>query len=376
MNGAYIPGIPCSGCTPAESTSAPAGRIKWRPVFARNQGRPILETSKPIATIVCPGPSAQELPLHTKRFISEETDAWGVNEISYLRDFKFKFLHVEPFVYENGGQDHFGNHAKTKFIFNRTAHGGATVLCEQGCQWLERQVEGPSLQDGGFCDYATYTRACMQGDCYNHLEPKGRPPWEYHPWDTDGEVLVPMGNSMNRILDLVVRLGYHAVLFAGCDGSAKKDPTLPAGIDQGKMFKGKWIHSSQVYGYQAWSVLFDEFTMGFLRFNYIEKIFSLTPNPLGHANSVKQPKQFCLSKAGTLMDVVNAAGEKYPKGAAKPKLSECDRLVSVDGYSMDTIKVRSLNELIADFDNDAFVEGGGNPKQLPYHLPIGAENFS
>jgi len=236
MNGAYIPGMPCSACVPDQKVpqhgeygvqEPPPGRIKWRPLFERNQGRPILQPSKPIATIVCPGPSAHELPLKTKRFISDETDAWGVNDVSSLRDIRFKFLHLEPFVHQNGGADFFGNRAKTKFAFNMTAHGGATVLCEQGCHWLEKQITGPSLQDGGFCDYATYSRACIEADCYNNLRPRGRPPWEYHAYETDGEVYVPMGNSLNRVLDLLVRVGYQAVLFAGCDGTAGKADLYP-----------------------------------------------------------------------------------------------------------------------------------------------------
>lgn len=32
---------------------------------------------------------------------------------------------------------------------------------------------------------------------------------------------MPKGNSLNRVTDIVVRLGYSSMLFAGCDGSNK-----------------------------------------------------------------------------------------------------------------------------------------------------------
>ena len=64
----------------------------------------------------------------------------------------------------------------------------------------------------------------------------------------------------------------------------------------------------------------------------------------------------CFNKAGTAI--------------LRPDSSEeCGRRLAVDGYSLDGIKVRSLQELMDDFDVGAFVEGGGDPARTPYHHP-------
>jgi len=84
-----------------------------------------------------------------------------------------------------------------------------------------------------------------------------------------------MGNSLNRVLDLVGKLGYKHVVFAGCDGTPDH---LGDTHQHGTTVNGKVIHPSQAYGYKIWGILFDEYVVGYLKFNQLP-CYSLTPRP-------------------------------------------------------------------------------------------------
>ena len=114
-------------------------------------------------------------------------------------------------------------------------------------------------------------------------------------------MLVPMGNSLNRVLDLVVRLGYSTVVFAGCDGLAGPEliPTpgqipsqSPLGVARAVRHGGRWLHPSQTSGLAHWNMTLDEYALGFLGHNRV-RAFSLTPSPLGHPVTQQESFKFC-----------------------------------------------------------------------------------
>ena len=78
MGGSHsVAGMPCSSCTPAEHVTTPDPRnVAWRPLFV---DRITLTRSSPVAGIVCPGPSIHRLSQEAVQFLSEKTDAWGIN---------------------------------------------------------------------------------------------------------------------------------------------------------------------------------------------------------------------------------------------------------------------------------------------------------
>ena len=319
--------VKCSSCT--EHKTHIEGQIKWRDLFSESATADNIlniKTSSSTATIVCPGPSIKKLPPEVIHFISSNTDAWGINDVSSLlhqvkgsQDIKFKFIHLEPtgpvidrgvswatpFTYAND----------KKFQFNSKAHGNATLICEQQCQHAPLTMAVENRSSIHFFEYFTYVRQCFDSDCAEVPPLRTpdsdyvKPPWHYHPKNARRPP-VPMGCSLNRVLDLAVRAGYKTIMFAGCDGTN-------AYVQKGQVNDAAAPHPTSNAGYVAWGMGLSEWVAGFLSYNNIS-YYSLTPFPFGHDG-----------KKG-----------KFPAG------SDSD----VPTYSLMDMRVRSVQELLQEPD--------------------------
>ena len=102
------------------------------------------------------------------------------------------------------------------------------------------------------------TAGFLQGRKVTEYDPRGSP-----------HVMVPMGNSLNRVMDLVARQGYKKLLFAGCDMTPDH-----AGVSGQH---GGAVHPSMTYG-AHWGVNCDKWVVEWLKFNGFTP-HSLTPKP-------------------------------------------------------------------------------------------------
>jgi len=258
----------CSSCAPPQRPPR-KHMILWRKLFD-SDGRATVVRKSNIATIVCPGPSVEQLSPQKRKFISEKTDAWGLNDVSRIKDIKFRFLHMEPGNVEGARVTYHGH----PFVYDEWQHGSATVVCEQSCHGFQRSLANVTLGSREFCDYVTYKRECITDDC-KAMVGANEPPYAYRSKDFPGKVRVAMGNSLNRVLDISCKLGYEQILFAGCDGTPNHVGDAKA---HGTTVNGKFIHPSQAYGYKVWGILFEEFVIKFMAHNAYPCL-SLTPKP-------------------------------------------------------------------------------------------------
>ena len=201
-----------------------------------------------------------------------------MNDISHLpQHIQFKFIHIEPATAAT--QYYYGR----KFEFDAARHSQATVICEQQCHILEEGMKGLQPGTNDFCDYVTYKRKCYRGECKQILGNQTQHTWQYEPTLLDRPP-VSMGNSMNRVLDLVVRLGYKTVLFAGCDGTpthagGKKDWVSPdeSHVQEANV-GGRVVHVASGLAFEEWGILFEQWMAAFLT-HHGKRFYSMTPAP-------------------------------------------------------------------------------------------------
>jgi len=344
---------PCSGCTKAQplaELNTPVRRqlegIPWRELFpaGKKKSKPAVRRTKRIATIICSGASLKKLRKEEAAFIKDHTDAWGVSvalvgngkKQSTLRQYgiHLKFLHFQPRVPMDEIID---SHNTQRLTLDPSITRDTTLICEQDCQWVGHNLPGKGYRVNNktaplFKDYVTYKRACINQDC----EPlaSGLRPYEYSPQqDGDAGVRVPLESSFNRVVDIVVRLNYDAVLIAGCDNLS----------EDGQLFQGKKVHESHLYGYLYWQMAMDEFFVGFLHFNRIQAL-SLTPGPL--TEQVETQGYEVIVSENQVAPLIKSIQNTQGNASNAPETSK----VYIRGYSLRGIKVRSMEEIKATFD--------------------------
>jgi len=350
--------------------------------------------NKRIATIICPGPSLNDLDSRRAAFIRDHTDTWGLNFVGtakketgdsdrgyshkdVLSEYRIKlnFLHLEAInpkrSLNRSTRDEKAFSEHQKLGLEKSLVHDATLLCEQSCQWL-----GNMLPDGGyesksgegrlFKDYVSYRRQCITQECRSYTW--GREPWAYRPREDEQiGVRVPMGNSFNRVLDLIVRMGYDAVVLAGCDNLSSKESVQDnkkKGADLPLSYVGKWVHPSHLYGKPYWGMSLDEYFVGFLRFNKVQ-FFSLTVNPL--ATDVRKEE----------FEIWGANDGRTKIG--KPDMAAKRKGFTVTGYPLNGVKVKSLYQLRSELTRTEWQNGrwrsGHWQMESPYPYPLPRTSF-
>jgi len=223
-------GGPCGGCKPAlplQEGQTPAWHLLLEQRFAPSYVA--LQKEHDIATLVCPGPSVLKLDKETYNFMSDHTDAWGINDVSHFEKLKFFAFHIEP----SDGTKLFHGHT---WNYQPEFHANANVVCETDCGNVLSSIGGT------YKKFWSYARACY-GDCSMFLD--GAKVTEYSALGKP-DVLCPMGNSMNRVIDILVKMQYKQILIAGCDFT-------PLHIGTSERH-GDTVHPSMTYGSGAMAV--------------------------------------------------------------------------------------------------------------------------
>jgi len=220
--------IPRRNCSSSDTPAAACGAVhlartelhedttrtqdRYDPVRLFGAGAPhalqLPTTGREVGLLVGPGGSIKTLDEATYHNLRPFVDVWAVNEMQFHPFIVPDYWHFEPQgkIIPSVGKPMqvLGGHAHPPRLLNEWQRS-TVVICEQDCQILKDLEWTAKLQK------RFYRRASINCD-----SPCKATNAQYYP--EPGRVHVPCCSSINRVFDIMTRIGYSTILMLGFDG--------------------------------------------------------------------------------------------------------------------------------------------------------------